>query len=221
MASRKVVRDWVSIRPYCVFNEFSKQVRGEVYRNQEFQQSIKQLKEKAEKLKGVKEDFKTRMKQTTGTLYKHVDGIWTETEATTKKVKDSFGVGKQEVRGSIGYSNTSSSNANGSSESASAKNQQEQQSGSSDSAETVFTKVKSAASSKVSPFFQKIKEAKPVDFANRGYDIILDELKGTPPGTRKHPEYSAPIQETSSNFERSTRTDVVLPSKLLPHVFIL
>ncbi|XP_019234583.1 PREDICTED: mitochondrial import inner membrane translocase subunit TIM44-2-like [Nicotiana attenuata] len=222
MASRKLVvrligaERYVGIRPYSVFNEFSKQVRGEVYscRNQEFQQSVKQLKEKAEELKGVKEDFRKRMKQTMGMLYKHVDGIWTEAEATTKKVKDSFGAGKQEARGSSGHSDTSSSNANGSSESASAKNQQEQQSGSSDSAETVFSKVKSAALSKVSPFFQKIKEAKPVGFAKKGYDIILDELKGTPPGTRKHLEYSAPIQETLSNFETSTRTDVVvLPSK--------
>ncbi|XP_016483375.1 mitochondrial import inner membrane translocase subunit TIM44-2-like [Nicotiana tabacum] len=241
MASRKLVRDWfvyknpsfrrilvppqqvvrligaeryVGIRPYTVFNEFSKQVRGEVYRNQEFQRSVKQLKEKAEELKGVKEDFKTRMKQTTGTLYKHVDGVWMEAEATTKKVKDSFGVGKQEARGSSGHYDTSSPNIKESSESASAKNQHEQQSGSSDSAETVFSKVKSAASSKVSPFFQKIKEAKPVGFTKKGYDIILDELKGTPRGTRKHLEYSAPIQETSSNFERSTRTDVVvLPSK--------
>lgn len=123
-------------------------------------------------------------------------------------------MGKQEARGSSGHSDTSSPNANGSSEFASAKNQQEQQSGSSDSAETVYSKVKSAASSKVSPFFQKIKEAKPVGFAKKGYDIILDELKGSPPGKRKHLEYSAPIQETSSNFERSTRTDVVvLPSK--------
>ncbi|XP_070041947.1 mitochondrial import inner membrane translocase subunit TIM44-1-like isoform X3 [Nicotiana tomentosiformis] len=176
MASRKLVRDWVVSL-----------VGAE--RNQELQQSVKQLKEKAEELKGVKEDFKTRMKQTTGTLYKHVDGVWTEAEATAKKVyanveekisvtkeevKDSFGVGKQEARGSSGHSDTSSPNANGSSESASAKNQQEQQSGSSDSAETVYSKVKSAASSKVSPFFQKIKEAKPVGFAKKGYDIILD-----------------------------------------------
>ncbi|XP_070041946.1 mitochondrial import inner membrane translocase subunit TIM44-2-like isoform X2 [Nicotiana tomentosiformis] len=178
MASRKLVRDWViyknpSFRRILVPPQQVVSLVG-AERNQELQQSVKQLKEKAEELKGVKEDFKTRMKQTTGTLYKHVDGVWTEAEATAKKVKDSFGVGKQEARGSSGHSDTSSPNANGSSESASAKNQQEQQSGSSDSAETVYSKVKSAASSKVSPFFQKIKEAKPVGFAKKGYDIILD-----------------------------------------------
>ncbi|KAK4353343.1 hypothetical protein RND71_028861 [Anisodus tanguticus] len=72
------------------------------------------------------------------------------------------------------------------------QDQAEHQSSSSDSAETVFSKVKSAASSKVSPFFQKIKEAKPVDFVNKGYTIILDELKGTPvkekgPRMQSHP----------------------------------
>lgn len=126
-------------------------------------------------------------------------------------------MGKEETPGSSGHSDTPGSNTNESSEFASAKTQQEQQqSSSSDNAETVFSKVKSAASSlssKVSPAFQKIKEARPVDLAKKGYSIILDELKGTP-GKRKRLEHSAPTQETSSNFERSTRTDVaVLPSK--------
>ncbi|XP_016510879.2 mitochondrial import inner membrane translocase subunit TIM44-2 isoform X1 [Nicotiana tabacum] len=225
-------RHYLGIRNFGVFNEFSKKVKGEVDRNQEFKQSVKVLKEKAEELKGVKEDLKTRTKQTTEQLYKHVDGVWTEAEATAKKVfsnveekisatkeevKESFGMGKQEAPGSSGHSHTSSSNTHESSESASAKNQQEQQqSGSSDSAESVYSKVKSAASSlssKVSPAFQKIKEAKPIDLAKKGYGIILDELKGTP-GKRKRLEYSAPTQETSANFERSSRTDVaVLPSK--------
>ncbi|KAM3290477.1 mitochondrial import inner membrane translocase subunit TIM44-2 [Capsicum chacoense] len=220
----------VGIRHFGVFNEFSKKIKGEVDRNQEFQQSVKVLKEKAEELKGVKEDLKTRTKQTTEQLYKHVDGVWTEAEATAKKVyanveekisatkeevRESFRTGKEETTGSSGRSDTSGSNTNESSESASAKTQQEQQQQQS-SSETVFSKVKSAASSlssKVSPAFQKIKEARPVDLAKKGYGIILDELKGTP-GKRKRLEHSAPKQETSSNFERSTRTDVaVLPSK--------
>ncbi|XP_059302407.1 mitochondrial import inner membrane translocase subunit TIM44-2 [Lycium ferocissimum] len=235
----------LGIRHFGVFNEFSKKIKGEVDSNQEFQQSVKVLKEKAEELKGVKdkvlkekaeelkgvkEDLKTRTKQTTEQLYKHVDGVWTEAEATAKKVyanveetisatkeevRGSFRMGKEEAPGSSSHSDTSGSNTKESSESASAKTQQEQQqqSSSSDNAETVFSKFKSAASSlswKVSPAFQKIKEAKPVDLAKRGYGIILEELKGTP-GKRKRLERSAP---TSSNFERSTRTDVaVLPSK--------
>ncbi|PHT33999.1 hypothetical protein CQW23_25799 [Capsicum baccatum] len=165
-----------------------------------------------------------RMKQTTGTLHKRVDGVWTEAEATAKKVyanveekisvtkeevKESFGVGKQEAPRSSSHSDASSPNTNASSDSASTKSQKEQKSGFTDSAETAYRNVKSAASSKVSPFIQKIKEAKPVDFAKKGYDIILDELKGTPV-KRKHSKYSAHTQETSSNFERSTRTDVVV-----------
>ncbi|KAL6522498.1 hypothetical protein OROMI_031456 [Orobanche minor] len=57
-------------REFGVFNEFSKKIKGEVdsvvaigicggnFWNQDFQQSIKGIKEKAEELKGVKEDLK-------------------------------------------------------------------------------------------------------------------------------------------------------------------
>ncbi|KAL6494872.1 hypothetical protein OROGR_031672 [Orobanche gracilis] len=47
-------------REFSVFNEFSKKIKGEVDRNQDFQQSIKEIKEKAEELKRVKEDLKAR-----------------------------------------------------------------------------------------------------------------------------------------------------------------
>ncbi|TQD82268.1 hypothetical protein C1H46_032167 [Malus baccata] len=47
-------------RRFSVFNEFSKQFKGEATKNHEFQQSVKELKEKAEELKGVKEDLKVR-----------------------------------------------------------------------------------------------------------------------------------------------------------------
>ncbi|KAI3764879.1 hypothetical protein L2E82_14896 [Cichorium intybus] len=59
-------------------------------KNQAFQQRIKELKEKTEELKGVKEDLKVRTKQTTEQLYKHVDGAWTEAEATSKKVSENL-----------------------------------------------------------------------------------------------------------------------------------
>ncbi|KAG6785796.1 hypothetical protein POTOM_007380 [Populus tomentosa] len=72
-------------RRFSVFNEFSKKVKGEADRNQEFKQSVKELKEKTEELKGAKEELKVRTKQTTEQLYKHVDGVWTEAEATAKK----------------------------------------------------------------------------------------------------------------------------------------
>ncbi|GFQ01869.1 uncharacterized protein at1g04910 [Phtheirospermum japonicum] len=72
-------------REFGVLNDFSNKIKGEVGSNQEFQKSIKEIKEKAEELKGVKEDLKVRTKQTTEQLYKHVDGAWTEAEATAKK----------------------------------------------------------------------------------------------------------------------------------------
>lgn len=49
-----------SIRQFSVFNEFSNKIKGEASSNKEFQQSVKKLKEKAEDLKGVKEDLKVR-----------------------------------------------------------------------------------------------------------------------------------------------------------------
>lgn len=48
-------------RRFSVFNEFSKKVKGEANKNPEFQQSVKDWKEKAEELKGVKEDLKVRL----------------------------------------------------------------------------------------------------------------------------------------------------------------
>ncbi|KAJ6399443.1 hypothetical protein OIU77_020069 [Salix suchowensis] len=106
-------------RRFSVFNEFSKKMKGEAQRNQEFRQSMKELKEKAEELKGVKEVLKVRTKQTTEQLYKHVDSVWTEAEATAKKVsanvkekvsaateevKETFGIGKEESSKSAGTS---------------------------------------------------------------------------------------------------------------------
>lgn len=50
-----------SRRQFSVFNEFSKKIKGEASKSQDFQQSVKELKEKAEELKGVKEDLKARL----------------------------------------------------------------------------------------------------------------------------------------------------------------
>ncbi|XP_011088686.1 mitochondrial import inner membrane translocase subunit TIM44-2 isoform X2 [Sesamum indicum] len=223
-------------REFGVLNEFSKKIKGEVERNQDFQQSIKEIKEKAEGLKGVKEDLKVRTKQTTEQLYKHVDGVWTEAEAKAKKVyadveekisaakeevKESFGVGKQEPTGQNGTSASHSTNGKAGSKTASGeeKQQGQQQSESSDNAQRLFSKVKFGASSispKVSLAFHKLKEAKPVDLVKKGIDIVKEELKGNP-NRRKHLEYDASSAATSPNTERSSRTDiVVLPSKQSP-----
>ncbi|KAL2537858.1 Mitochondrial import inner membrane translocase subunit TIM44-2 [Forsythia ovata] len=216
-------------REFSVFNEFSKKIKGEVDRNQEFQQSVKELKEKAEDLKGVKEDLKVRTKQTSEKLYKHVDGVWIEAEEKAKKVyadveekisaakeevKETFGVGKQESPGSDGTSNNHSSNDKDGSNSA--FREEKQQSESSNTAETIFSKVKSGVSSispKVSSAYSKLKEAKPIDFVKKGYDIVKEELKGSP-NRRKRLEYDASSASSSPKVERSTRIDVVvLPSK--------
>ncbi|XAR61098.1 hypothetical protein NMG60_11034709 [Bertholletia excelsa] len=217
-----------SNRHFSVFNEFSKKVKGEATRNQEFQQSVKELKEKAEELKGVKEDLKVRTKQTTEQLYKQVDGVWTEAEATAKKVsanlkekissateevKEAFGIGKQE---SSQFSRTSSEDGTDMKHGGKATSTEEpqQQSGAKESPNTLFGKFKSSISSvspNVSVAFQKFKEAKAIDLAKKGYDIVKDELSGNP-NRRKRIEYEA--SSSTSTVERSTRTDVtVVPSK--------
>lgn len=82
---------------------------------------------------------------------------------------------------------------------------------SSDTAETFYGKLKSSISSpKFTLAFQKLKEAKVVDLAKKGYDIVKDELSGSP-SKRKHLEYTPSPSWTG---EKSTRTDlVVTPSK--------
>ncbi|KAL8142614.1 hypothetical protein V2J09_015646 [Rumex salicifolius] len=253
MASRKLVRDFVLskqplwrqvtsyqldtnarlrlVRPNAytinrqlsVFNEFSKKIKGEATSNKEFQQTVKQLKEKTEELKGVKEDLKARTKQTTEQLYKSVDGVWTEAEATAKRVsvnmkeklsaateevKGSFGVGKQEASRS---SDSSANSGTGTkSENNTTSGEANQQPGPSD--ETLFGKLKygfSSATPKVSTAFQKLKEAKVVDYAKMGYEIVKDELSSKPK-RRKPMHYADP----SSTVETSDRTEVVIvPSK--------
>ncbi|XP_059626018.1 mitochondrial import inner membrane translocase subunit TIM44-2-like [Cornus florida] len=216
-------------RQFSIFNEFSKQVK-EATRNQEFQQSVKELKEKTEELKGVKEDLKVRTKQTTEQLYKHVDGVWTEAEATAKKVsanvkekisaatdevKETFRIGKQESSNSTGSSAKFGADVKDESKASTGEDKQ-QQSEPSDTAETLFGKFKSGmshASPKVSFAFQKLKEAKPIDLVKKGYDIVKDELSGKS-SRRKHIDYAASPSTTSSKGERSTRTEVVfVPTK--------
>ncbi|KAK3441160.1 hypothetical protein EUGRSUZ_B01552 [Eucalyptus grandis] len=216
-------------RRYSVFNEFSKKVKGEASGNPEFQKSVKQLKEKAEELKGVKEELKVRTKQTTGQLCKHVDGVWTEAEATAKKVsanvrekissateevKEQLGIGKQEESASASGSAIHDAHAKGGNEGKSTE-EKCKQAGSGDNTESFFGKYRTSffsSSPKVSSTFQKLKGVKVVDLAKQGYDIVKDELSGSP-SKRKHMEHAP----TTSTVERSTRTDiVVLPSKQSP-----
>ncbi|KAL7198577.1 hypothetical protein ACSBR2_020963 [Camellia fascicularis] len=214
-------------RQFSVLNEFSKQVKGEANRNQEFQQSVKELKGKAEELKGVTEDLKVRTKQTTEQLYKQVDGAWTEAEATAKKVsanlkekisaateevKGSFGIGKEEDPEFTATSAKDDTDVKNGSKTTSGEEKQ-QQSSPGDTANTIFGKFKSTVTPKFSVAFQKLKEAKPIDMAKKGYDVVKDELSGNP-SKRKRIEYGASSTTSSSTVKKSTRTDItVVPSK--------
>lgn len=216
---------YLGYRRFGVFNEFSQKVKGEATRNQEFQQSVKELKDKADELKGVKDDLKVRTKQTTEQLYKQVDGVWTEAEATAKKVsanvkekisatteevKESFKIGKQESSESTGTSDKDGADVKDDRK-ASSGEETDKQTETSDNAETLFGKFKSSIpSSKVSLAFQRLKEAKVTDMVKKGYDVVKDELYGNP-SKRKHLEYTPP---SSFKGETSTRKDIaVLPSK--------
>ncbi|GLT42350.1 hypothetical protein SLA2020_163530 [Shorea laevis] len=208
-------------RRFSVFNEFSQKVKGEAKSNPEFQKSVKELKEKADELKGIKEDLKVRTKQTTEQLYKHVDGAWSEAEASAKKVstnmkerisaateevKETFGIGKQESSESSGASSENGAGTNDG-DKASSREEEQKQSGSTNTAETLFGKIKTSISSP--KIFQKLREVKVIDLAKKGYDVVKDELSSTP-NKRKHLEHTRP----PSMGERSARTDiVVLPSR--------
>ncbi|XP_020223531.1 mitochondrial import inner membrane translocase subunit TIM44-2 [Cajanus cajan] len=208
-------------RRYSVFNEFSKKIKGEAVRNQEFQQSVKELKEKADELKGVKKELKEKTKQKTEQLYKQVDEVWTEAEAAAKKVsynvkekisaateevKETFGIGKQDSSGSTDSSTKQGADANGGNQT-SPEEEKNQQSESTNASDSLFGKFKSTISSpNVSAAFQKLKDAKLVDITKKGYDIVKEELSSTPTKRKRVP--------SASSGETSTRTElVVMPVK--------
>ncbi|KMZ69113.1 putative Mitochondrial import inner membrane translocase subunit tim44,putative [Zostera marina] len=209
-------------RQFGIFSEFSKQLKGEVKSNSEFQKTVKELNEK---VGGITEELKTRTKQTKDKLYKQVDGIWTEAETTTKKVsanmketlsaateevKESLHLGKQEPPQSSNSSTKSTEDTHGGNTTASGaekthKSNQDWQT------ETIYGKFKSTAASvspKVSVAFQKMKEAKLVDSAKKGYSFVIDELNSTS-SRKKQSQYASVPKE-----ELSTKTDIVIvPSK--------
>ncbi|KAH9729385.1 mitochondrial import inner membrane translocase subunit TIM44-2 [Citrus sinensis] len=205
-----------SNRQFSVFKEFSKKIKGEAESNPEFKHSVKELKKKAEEIKGVKEELKERTKQTTEQLYKQVDGVWTEAESTVSaSMKEKISAATEEVKGTFrtGSTDTSAKHDDDVRDGfkASSGEEKQKQTGSSDTAETFYGKLKSSISSpKFTLAFQKLKEAKVVDLAKKGYDIVKDELSGSP-SKRKHLEYTPSPSWTG---EKSTRTDlVVTPSK--------
>ncbi|XP_021768925.1 mitochondrial import inner membrane translocase subunit TIM44-2-like [Chenopodium quinoa] len=215
-------------RQFSVFNEFSNKIKGEASSNKEFQQSVKQLKEKADELKGVKEDLKIRVKQTTEQLHKRVDGVWTEAEETAKKVsanmKEKISSAKEEVKETLGLkgqepsaSNNTKENESGNvkDEAKSSSGEPHQQSEPSGTVETLFSNFRStfaSSSPKFSSAFKKLKEAKVADLAKKSYTIVKEELSGKPK-RRKRMQYSS----SSSTGETSDRTEVVVvPVKQSP-----
>ncbi|OVA14898.1 Tim44-like domain [Macleaya cordata] len=214
-------------RRFSVFNEFSQKIKGEVKSNPDFQQSIKELKEKAGEIKEAKEELKVRTKQTTEKLYKSVDGVWTEAEATAKKVsanvkekisaateevKETLGLGKEDSSGSSTNSSANSGVNAKDGDSATSGEAKSQNSESSDTNESLLQKFKTgvaSASPKVSLAFQKLKDTKVIDLAKKGYDVVKDELSGRP-SKRRHMQHEA----SYPRGERSTKTDIVIvPTK--------
>ncbi|CAH2051147.1 unnamed protein product [Thlaspi arvense] len=189
-------------RRFSVFSDLSKKIRGEAESNPEFQRTVKELKEKADEFKGVKEDLKIRTKEKTEQLYRQVDGVWTEAESVAKKVsssvKDKFSAATEEVKESfkLGKEENAESASSSGTGTSQGENQQ-QQSGSTEEQQTLFSKLKSSIPS-------------PLDLAKKGLDIVKDELRGTS-SKKKHLEYTPPPPFTGV---KSTRTDMVLtPTK--------
>ncbi|KAJ0521004.1 hypothetical protein HanIR_Chr10g0465821 [Helianthus annuus] len=170
----------------------------------------------------------TERSRPTEQLFKHVDGVWTEAEATTKKVfenlkekvsaateevKETLGIGKQET------SESASSSASGASAEKEGENDKQsasgedtkQQSGYAESAGTIFSKVRSG----VSYSYQKAQDAKVLDLAKKGYDIVKDELNGS--SSKRKRAQAASTAASQANVERSDRTNItIVPVKQSP-----
>ncbi|KAL6661182.1 hypothetical protein ACP70R_000566 [Stipagrostis hirtigluma subsp. patula] len=207
-------------RNLSVFNEFSKQLKGEAKSNPEFQKSVKEF---SEKLGVVKDDLKVRTKKTAETIYKSVDDVWTEAEEASKKVtsnvkekmfaakeevKESFGIGKEEATGCRDSSHEASKH-----EKTGASSQSDGTSQDATASHTLFTKLKSTISSAspvVAGAFAKLKGTKVSTLAKQGYEIVKDEL--SPSSSRKKKNHAR--HASAAKVEKSTRTDlVIVPTK--------
>ncbi|CAA6668135.1 unnamed protein product [Spirodela intermedia] len=195
----------LGLRPFSIFNEFSKQLKGEVKSNEELRQSLKEFNEK-----------------TTEKLYKQADGIWAEAEATTKKVsanaKEKISAATEEVKETLGLGKKDSSGSTSSSARFKDVSDEESHTGRGTQDSQGFSgffvwRLKCAVSSalpKLSSAFQKLKEAKVIDLAKKGYDVVKDELTSSPARRRR----MQGSHNSTSNEGRSTRKDIVIvPSK--------
>ncbi|KAL6841953.1 hypothetical protein ACP4OV_028465 [Aristida adscensionis] len=206
-------------RNLSVFNEFSKQLKGEAKSNPEFQKTVKEF---SEKLGVVKEDLKVRTKKTADTIYKSVDDVWTEAEETSKKVtssvKEKMSAAKEEVKESFGLGKEEATSCRDGSAEASkhettgASSQSDGASQEATASNTLFSKLKSTISSAspvVSGAFAKLKDTKVSTLAKQGYEIVKDELSSS--SSRKKKNLA---RHASAKVEKSTRTDlVIMPTK--------
>ncbi|KAK9110079.1 hypothetical protein Sjap_018139 [Stephania japonica] len=156
-----------------------------------------------------------------------MDGAWTEAEAAARKVstnvKEKVSAATVEVKESLGLGQQDSSSSSHASNNprtdgkdgcgTTARGDSSQNSKSNNTEETLYGRFKSSAlsaSSKVSIAFQKLKGAKVVDLAKKGYSILKDELNGNA-SKKKRVQYPS---SSSSSGEKSTKTDiVVVPTK--------
>ncbi|CAM0906847.1 unnamed protein product [Alopecurus aequalis] len=206
-------------RNLSVFNEFSKQLKGEANSNPEFQKSMKEF---SEKLGVVKEDLKVRTKKTAETISKSVDDVLAEAEATSKKVtanvkekmsaateevKETFGLGKEET--SSFKEGPSETLKHGKTE---ASSHSEDKSQDATSSYILFNKLRSTLSSAspiVSGAFAKLRDTRVSTFAKQGYEIVKDELSS---GSSRKKKNLA--RHASAGVEKSARTDIVIvPTK--------
>ncbi|CAL0317000.1 unnamed protein product [Lupinus luteus] len=198
------------IRRYNVLNEFSKKIKSEADRNLEFDKSMKEFREKTEELKEKLERTKQKAEEL---LSKQADeaeaaakkvshNVKQKISSATEEVKETFGIGKQDSPGSTGSSTKQGAGAKQGNH-ASPEEEHNPKSESSNASDSLFSKFKSTISSPhVSAAFQKLKEAKLVDVAKRGYGIVKEELSSNPTRRRRVP--------FTSSGETSTRTELVV-----------
>lgn len=121
-------------------------------------------------------------------------------------MKQTSRTGKQDSAGSTGSSTGHDAGATKQNQSPH-EEEKHQQFTSSNEAESFFGKFKSTiSSSNVSSAFQKLKEAKLVNVARKGFEIVKEELSDSPNRRRHVP--SPPSGEISNRTEL-----VVMPSK--------
>ncbi|KAL6214557.1 hypothetical protein ACLB2K_013989 [Fragaria x ananassa] len=143
-----------------------------------------------------------------------IQGLVSERAAARQaQVKESFGIGKEQASGPSRASADHVADEKDGSK-ASSTEDKHQHSGASDTAETLFGKFRlKVPSSNVSSVLNRFKEAKFVDMAKRGYEIVKDELNGSQ-SRKKHLGFDP---SSIPRVERSATSDIaIVPTKQSP-----